>query len=141
LPGATSRGSLVGPRDSRRAPRRSLLSMGLSAALVIAVGAIVALLLSRRVQSPPAVLSSQPAIPTSVTVTREPVPAEEPTVKPEETLPPVPSDSVAPPSPRTAPPRGLGRRTVKPVKPVESSAPPPKPHTGPFVSPIRNPGF
>jgi len=139
LPGATSRGAMSRPNESRRAPRRSLLSMGLSAALVVAVGAIVALLLSRRVQSPPSVLSAQPAVPTSVTVTREPLPADEPSVKPVETLPPVPSDSIAPPSVRSAPPRGLGHRTVKTAKPADST--PPKPHTGPFVSPIRNPGF
>jgi eukaryotic-like serine/threonine-protein kinase len=136
LPGATTREAIALPRDSRRAPRRSLVSMGLSAALVLAVGAIVALLLSRRVQPAPSAVSSQPALPTPVTVSREPVIApDEPAVKPVETLPPVPSDSVAPPSTRA-----LKRHAAKPVKPADSS-PPTSSRPDTFVSPIRDPGF
>jgi len=142
LPGVTKPEILELIRDSRRARPRSLLSVGLSAALVIAVGAIVALLLSRRV--PPSVVSSQQSVvPTSVSVTREPVPNDVPAVQPVETLPPAPSDSVAPPASAT---RTVLSRVpahhvaVKPVKPVETSAPT-SPRTGTFVSPIRNPGF
>jgi serine/threonine-protein kinase len=140
LPGATTREAMALPRDSRRAPRRSLVSMGLSAALVVAVGAIVALLLSRRVQPPPTIVSSQPAVSTPATVSHETTqPPDEPAVKPVEPLPPTPSDSVAPPA-RPLSTHAALHHTVKPVKPADSSAPlNPRPDT--FVSPIRDPGF
>jgi serine/threonine protein kinase len=143
LPGATTREAIALPRDSRRAPRRSVLSMGLSAALVIAVGAIVALLLSRRVQPPASVVSSQPTVPTPVTLTREPLPtaSDEPAVQPIETLPPAPSDSVALPAPRSATTRVPAHHMAKPVKPADSSAPLRSRNGNTFVSPIRNPGF
>jgi hypothetical protein len=149
LPGATTREAIALLRDSGRAPRRSLLSMGLSAALVIAVGAIVALLLSRRVTPVSPLVSAQPTAATPVTVTHEmaPLPQDpnEPAVKPEEPLPPVPSDSVAPPQVIRTTPRARGHRTttsaVKPPKPLNSASGTTEPRTGPFVSPIRNPGF
>jgi serine/threonine protein kinase len=140
LPGATTREALALPRGSQSAPRRSALSVALSAALVVAVGAIVALLLSRRVQPAVSVVSSQPTVPTALSVTREPPPADEPAVKPVETLPPVPSDSVAPP-PVHAAVRVPARHTVKPAKPADNSTPPKPARPGTFVSPIRNPGF
>ena len=140
LPGASARGANLLSTDSRRAPGRSLLSMGLSAALVLAVGAIVLLLLSRRVP-PPSASSAPPAPPTSVSVVAEPTHADEPAVKPAEILPPVPTESVALPAPRASALRPPAHHAVaKPTKPEPSSAAP-NPRSGTFVSPIRNPGF
>ena len=139
LPGATTREAMAQARDSRRPRRRSRLSMGLSAALVVAVGAIVALLVGRRVPPPAAVAGAQPALQSSVIARpREPVLIPEPAVKPIETLLPAPSDSVAAPS-RPASAHTAGRLPVKPPKPADSA--PVKPRSDTFVSPIRDPGF
>jgi serine/threonine protein kinase len=134
LPGATVREALPSVRDSRRAPQRNRLRTALSIALVAAVGVIVALLLARRPGPPVTALDPPPVTPT-VSVAREPLPApDEPAVKPVETLPPAPIESVAPvksaaPSKRWTPPA---------KKPNPTSL---KPHSPTFVSPIRNPGF
>ena len=97
----------------------------------------MALLLSRRVQPPLCVVSSQPALSATVTVSHEPAlgMTDEPAVKPVETLPPVPSDSVAPPAARP-----VKHHISKPVNPADSS-PPMNPRPDTFVSPIRDPGF
>ncbi|HEY4106313.1 MAG TPA: protein kinase [Polyangiaceae bacterium] len=140
LPGATTREAIALDRNSRRAPRRSVVSMGLSAALVVAVGAIVALLLSRRPTPQPTTVSSQPAVPTAITVAEPPLTpsvSSEPAVNPSDPLPPAPSESVAPPVSRQGVPHA--HHGTKPSKPAENT-PAPKPRNT-FVSPIRNPGF
>jgi eukaryotic-like serine/threonine-protein kinase len=134
LPGATTREAASPAPGSQRAPRRSTLRTLLSAAAVAGVGAIIALLLSRRAV-PPVIVNAAPS--TVPSVTREPTPAiatDGPAVSPVEPLPPAPIESVAPT--KAAAPIAI-RRPSKPP-PVPSSK-----HRGgtTFVSPIRNPGF
>jgi len=136
LPGATSREAAPTSRDSRSTPPRSTLRTALSIAAVVCLMGIILLLLSRRTVPPD---TSSATTNTPVTVTRELAPAvpEVPLVSPPETLPPAPTESVAPAksaaavavhrAPHYAPP-------AKSAKPAHSSAPT-------FVSPIRNPGF
>jgi eukaryotic-like serine/threonine-protein kinase len=138
LPGATSREAMPIVRDSRSAPRRSTLRTVLSAAAVAAVGATVALLLSRRPGAPATAAAS--ATPSSaLNVTREPLPppTDLPAVNPVEALPPAPSESVAPAKPHAAP--AVYHRVFKKPEPAPSAKP--QPSNGTFVSPIRNPGF
>ncbi len=136
LPGATSREAAPTSRDNRGAPRRSTLRTIVSIAAVAALGAIVALLLSRRA-GPAVTASASPT--TAVPVTREPTPpaSDVPAVNPVEPLPPAPAESVAP-AKSAAPvaPRRFPRNTppVASAKPAHSGTPT-------FVSPIRNPGF
>ncbi|MEO7034041.1 MAG: protein kinase, partial [Polyangiaceae bacterium] len=137
LPGATSREAAPITRDSRGAPRRSPLRTVLSiAAGSVLVGAVVALLLSRRA-APTVTASAAPT--TSVIVTREATPPtpDGPAVNPVESLPPAPAESIAPAN--SAAPAAVRRRSRNPP-PVPSAK---TPHTGtpPFVSPIRDPGF
>jgi serine/threonine-protein kinase len=139
LPGATTREAVALERASRRAPRRSVVSMGLSAALVVAVGAIVALLLSRRPTPQTTTVSSQPPVPTAITIAEpppEPPASSEPAVNPSEPLPPAPSESVAPPISQKGAPRA--HHSTKPTKPADTT---PSKSRNTFVSPIRNPGF
>ncbi len=141
LPGATTREAIAVPRDSRRAPSRGV-SMGLSAALIIAVGAIVALLLSRRPAAAPNVVSSQPTVQPPITVDHEPAPtaSDEPAVRPAEVLSPPPSDSAPLVTPKPiASARAHHATSAKTAKPADSAAPIKPRNT--FVSPIRNPGF
>ena len=137
LPGATSREPVPIVRDSRAVPRRSTLRTVLSAAAVAAVGAIVALLLSRRPGPPVTGVSAAPS--SVLTVARDPLPlpTDVPTVNPVLDLPPAPSESVAPSKPAT-PPAVYHRVTRKPGPPPSAK---PQPSNGTFVSPIRNPGF
>ncbi len=138
LPGATSREAVPLVRDSRAVPRRSTPRTVLSAAAVAVVGAIVALLLSRR-PGPP-VNAGVSAAPSSVlAVARDPLPppTELPTVNPVLDLPPAPSESVAPSKP--AAPLAVHRRVKRKPEPAPSAMP--DPSNGTFVSPIRNPGF
>ncbi|HEX3854226.1 MAG TPA: protein kinase [Polyangiaceae bacterium] len=138
LPGATSREAMPIVRDSRAPPRRSTLRTILSAGAVAAVGAIVALLLSRR-PGPPANAGASAAPSSVLTVTREPLPppVDLPTVDPVEALPPAPSESVAPAKPPATP--VVHRRVIRRAEPAPSAKP--QPSNGTFVSPIRNPGF
>lgn len=136
LPGATTREAIPVVRDSRP-PKRRLLRTGVSIGIVAAVGAVLALILTRR---PPQVVSANdtPPAPTSAAIATTPPPiSTEPAVKPAEALPPQPASD--PPSVASAsskpPPRRYPPSTVKKPEPK------PIPGTGTFVSPIRNPGF
>jgi serine/threonine-protein kinase len=138
LPGATSREAMPIVRDSRSVPRRSALRTALSATAVAAVGATVALLLSRR-PGPPATAAASATPSSALTVTREPLPPTElPAVNPVEALPPAPSESVTPPKPPAGP--AVYHRVFK-KKPEPAPSAKPQPSNGTFVSPIRNPGF
>src|SRR3954466_342006 len=96
LPGASNRESASLARDSRGVPDRNRMRTALSAALIAALGIIVALLISRR-PGPTVAAIDPPAVPPTLAVVRDPPPpADEPAVKPMEPLPPTPPESAAP---------------------------------------------
>jgi serine/threonine protein kinase len=139
LPGATSRAAQPTVQDSPGVPRRGLLRTALSAAAIAAIGAVVALLLSRRA-GPAVTATAAPSTALSIAipaaVTREPpLPSDVPTVNPVEALPPVPSNSAAPDTTAAAP------RTHRSLKKLEPAVNKPHNDSTTFVSPIRNPGF
>jgi serine/threonine protein kinase len=142
LPGATVRETETANRDSQRAPQGRRLRTALSIALLVAVGATIAVLLARRAPPPVSALDTPPVAPTA-TVAREPVPpAPEPTVQPVATLPPVPADSVAPTKSVATTRRRAPPTVTLPTAPARKPDPPPvKPRDPTFVSPIRDPGF
>jgi hypothetical protein len=136
LPGATTREALPSARDSRDAPGRNRMRTALSAALVAALGIIVALLMSRR-PGPAAAAVDSPAAPTTLGVLRDPAPpVPGPAVQPMEPLPPMPVDSVAPV--KSAAP---AKRWAAPMKKPDGAVAKPAASSGTFVSPIRSPGF
>src|SRR6478752_2154057 len=133
LPGANNREPAPIVRDSRRAPDRNRARTALSAALIAALGIIVALLISRR--PGPTVAAIDPPATPALTVQRDPPPpTEEPAVKPMEPLPPAPAESVAPA--KSAAPK----RPMMQLKKPDSTARPASSGTT-FVSPVRDPGF
>jgi eukaryotic-like serine/threonine-protein kinase len=139
LPGASSsREPQPVARDSRRVPERNRVRTALSAALIAALGIIVALLISRR-PGPPTVAAndSPPATPTLAVVRDPPAPIVEPAVEPMEPLPPIPIESAAPVK-SAAPPK---RMSLPPPKKPDPPAAKPASSGTAFVSPVRNPGF
>jgi len=136
LPGATKRESLPVTRESRGAPGRNRMRTALSAALLAALGIIVALLMSRR-PGPAISAVDSPAASPALGVVRDPAPpAEEPAVKPMEPLPPMPAESVAP-AKSAVPPKRWATPPNKPDPAVAKTAG----SGGAFVSPVRTPGF
>jgi hypothetical protein len=108
----------------------------LSAALLAALGIIVALLMSRR-PGPAISAVDSPAASPALGVVRDPAPpAEEPAVKPMEPLPPMPAESVAP-AKSAVPPKRWATPPKKPDPAVAKTAG----SGGAFVSPVRTPGF
>jgi hypothetical protein len=136
LPGATTREAQPSARDSRDGPGRNRMRTALSAALVAALGVIVALLMSRR-PGPAIAAVDSPAVPPPPVVARDPAPpVGGPAVNPMEPLPPMPAESVAPAKSAVPPKRWAG-----PVKKPDPAAAKPAPSGSAFVSPIRVPGF
>jgi len=136
LPGASNRESQQVVRDSRRGAERNRMRTALSAALIAALGIIVALLISRR-PGPTLAAVEPPAVPPTLAVARDPAPpADEPAVKPMEPLPPMPVESAAPVKSAVPPKRWNG-----PPKKPDVSVAKPQSSSGTFVSPIRTPGF
>ncbi|HET7539274.1 MAG TPA: protein kinase, partial [Polyangiaceae bacterium] len=135
LPGASNREALPLARDHRRAPDRNRVRTAVSAALVAALGLIVALLIARR-PGPSVAAVDAPAVTPPLAVVRDPVPLPaEPTVKPLEPLPPVTVESAAPVK-SAAPTK---RWSTAPKKPDSVGKPPAS--ASAFVSPVRLPGF
>jgi len=138
LPGASNREPLPVARDSRRVPERNRMRTALSAALIAALGIIVALLISRRPGPAVAAIDPPPASP-ALAVVRDPAPAaDEPAVKPMEPLPPMPQVESAAPVKSAAPPK---RVLVPPPKKPDPPATKPASSGTAFVSPVRTPGF
>ena len=145
LPGPSSREPLPVARDSRRAPDRNRARTALSAALIAALGIIVALLISRR-PGPAVAANDPPAVTPTLAVVRDalrdtrrgdpPPPTDEPAVKPMEPLPPMPLESAAPVK-SAAPIRRLPIQS----KNRDPSVGKPAPSGSAFVSPVRVPGF
>jgi serine/threonine-protein kinase len=136
LPGPSGREPLPVARDSRRVSDRNRVRTALSAALIAALGIIVALLISRR-PGPAVAANDPPAVSPTLGVVRDPPPpADEPAVKPMEPLPPMPLESAAPA--KSAAP--LKRVPIQPKKPEQTFAKPASSGTT-FVSPVRVPGF
>ncbi|HEY0464625.1 MAG TPA: serine/threonine-protein kinase [Polyangiaceae bacterium] len=136
LPGASKRDVFPLARDSRHVPDRNRMRTALSAALIAALGIIVALLISRR-PGPTVAAVDSPAVSPALAVVRDsPPPADQPAVKPMEPLLPMPVESSS--LVKSAAP--IKRWPAPPKKP-EPAVAKPAASGGTFVSPIRTPGF
>jgi len=137
LPGASS--SEPPPSFTRLEAqrRRSLLYVAFAGSLIIVALLSFAFGLDRRSRRSAAAAPPAPA-PTAVVVRSEPAATTPPSpaITAEPPVPEAPAPSVSAP---TAPPRAVSSRRsgTTPPKPAPSAPP----REGPFVSPIRNPGF
>jgi hypothetical protein len=135
LPGASKRDAAPLARDSRRVPDRNRMRTALSAALIAALGIIVALLISRRPGPTVAVVDS-PVVSPAIAAVREVAPptTDQPVVKPVEALTPVPAES----SPVVKSAAPIKRWPVPPRKQEPGGV---KPPGSAYASPIIVPGF
>jgi hypothetical protein len=139
LPGASSTEPPISFARQESQRRRSLMYVAFGIILMVGAGLGFAFgnNESRRPAAAVAPLPLPTPAPTPLPPVETPIPAVTPPVSPISDLPPeeAPAPSASVPPPR---PTGGGKRITAPTtKPIPSSPP----REGPFVSPIRNPGF
>jgi serine/threonine protein kinase len=138
LPGASSTEPPISFARQESQRRRSLMYVAFGIILMVGAGLGFAFgnNESRRPAAAVAPLPLPTPLPTPLPPVETPIPAVTPPVSPISDLPPeeAPAPSASIPPPR---PAGGKRITAPPTKPIPSSPP----REGPFVSPIRNPGF